>query len=175
MPGLWELDMFLLTSHCSFLSLDSAQHLNLWYWYDRATKRRTTPNCHSPVAKFHVVNHSLPLQSLLLTQSNYSFCIHSSPWQFLHIVKGFLYESELPESTGSRLKHNHSPDASEWRIFPNHRLWLLKSMKDHFEQTKDPSHNQIVAKCSTFVIHCRNIASTHSHFQWRCNNQIECH
>jgi len=31
-------------------------------------------------------------------------------------------------------------DLSEWRIFPNPRLKLLKSMKDHIEQTKDPSH-----------------------------------
>ena len=31
-------------------------------------------------------------------------------------------------------------DPSEWRIFPNPQLWLLNSMKDHIEQTKDPSH-----------------------------------
>ena len=44
-----------------------------------------------------------------------------------------------PQSTGSRLTHNQSRDFSEWQIFANPRLWLLKSMKDHFEQTKDPS------------------------------------
>ena len=50
-----------------------------------------------------------------------------------------------PQSPGSRLKHHHSTvvwffQTFQWRIFPNPQLWLVKSMKDHIEQTKDPSH-----------------------------------
>ena len=66
----------------------------------------------------------------------------------------------------------------QWRIFPNPQLWLLKSMKDHIEQNKDPSHKSHhkpkVPKCSTFGIRCC-IVSTQFHFQWRCNIQVECY
>ncbi len=69
-------------------------------------------------------------------------------WIFLKTfgwVKGFCMKW-TPQSPGSRLKHYHSTvvwfwiQLSEWRIFPNPRLWLLKSMKDRIGQTKDPGH-----------------------------------